>query len=57
MALQQRYARSREHIVNSRDTVGAGGSHFVTSAVEACVEHLIIMPAEGLNDLAASDVP
>lgn len=57
MTLEQGNAGASEYIIDSCNTIGTGCCELVSGTIETCVEHLIIMPAEGLYTLPTANVP
>ena len=57
MALQKRNTGACKHIINASVSVCAGCRQFVSSCVETCVKHFVIMASEGFNALARADIP
>lgn len=57
VSLQERDACTGEDVIYTRDSVCRGSCELVPGAVEARVEDLIVVPAEGFYALAATHIP
>lgn len=57
VTLQDGRARSREHIVNSSETVSTCGGELVASAVETRIQDLVVVAPESLDALSTSNIP
>ena len=57
MTLEQGDAGTSEYIIDSGNAISTRCCELVSGTIEACVEHLIIVAAEGLYALPTADVP